>query len=67
MNMKSTRLLQEIADLSAENDDYARRIVDTRHAIVKLHNIFYTQRGQSNQLLNENEWTHSSYLAELQV
>lgn len=65
--MKSTRQKQELIDLFKDNDNYTRYIIDIRHTISRLYENFNKKKGQSNQLLNENEWMHSSYLAELKV
>lgn len=67
MNMKSVKLEQEVVSLSKEIDNYKRALTYMRNTISKLNENFSQNKGKCNQLLNENEWIHCSYLIELKV
>jgi hypothetical protein len=67
MDTKNIKLEQEITVLSKEVDQYKRTLTNMRSTILKLNENFSKNKGKSNQLLNENDWLHSSYLAELKV
>lgn len=67
MDTKNIKLEQEIIVLSKEVDQYKRTLTNMRSTIMKLNENFSKNKGKSSQLLNENEWLHSSYLAELKV
>jgi len=67
MDTKNVKLKQEVINLLKEDDQYKRTLTNMRNTISKLNDNFSQNKGKSNQLLNENEWIQSSYIAELKV
>lgn len=67
MDAKHMKQKLEIVALSKRADQYKRMATNMRSTILKLTENFNKNKGKSRQLLNENEWMQSSYLAELKV
>ncbi|XP_025205735.1 LOW QUALITY PROTEIN: early endosome antigen 1-like [Melanaphis sacchari] len=63
--IKSRKLDHEIVSLSKEVDQYKRTLTNMRNKIVIYNEVFGKNKGESNKLLNENEWIQSSALVEL--
>jgi len=65
--IKSRKLDFEIASLFKEVDQHKRKITNMRNEVVKYTEDFCKNKGESNKLLNENEWIQSLALVELKV
>ncbi|XP_050424677.1 putative leucine-rich repeat-containing protein DDB_G0290503 [Adelges cooleyi] len=62
---KNVKLEQEITRLCKETDQYKRKFVNMRNAILKFNEKFSQSKGKSSNLSIENEWIQNAYIAEL--
>lgn len=67
MNTITTKLFQETTNLSEEGEKYQKSISHLTNLMLQQNNLLERNKIKSNIMLDENEWSRNSEIAELEV